>query len=63
VARGTFVKINGVEQNAPVPRFSRTPAQTPEAPRRSGEDTDAILAEAGYSPQQIQELRTAGALT
>ena len=63
VARGTFVKINGVEQNAPVPRFSRTPAQTPEAPRRAGEDTDAILGEAGFSRQQIDELRASGALT
>jgi alpha-methylacyl-CoA racemase len=57
------VKINGVEQNAPAPRFSRTPAQTPEAPRRSGEDTDAILSEAGFSRQQIDELRAGGALT
>jgi alpha-methylacyl-CoA racemase len=63
VARRTFVTINGVEQNAPVPRFSRTPAATPEAPRRSGEDTEAILADAGFSPQQIAELRAAGALT
>ena len=63
VARGSFVNINGVEQNAPAPRFSRTPAQTPEAPRRSGEDTDAVLAEAGFSRQQIEELRASGALT
>jgi alpha-methylacyl-CoA racemase len=63
VARGSFVSINGVQQNAPAPRFSRTPAQTPEAPRRAGEDTDAVLSEAGFTPQQIQDLRTSGAVT
>jgi alpha-methylacyl-CoA racemase len=63
VARGTVVEINGVEQNAPAPRFSRTPAQMPAAPRRAGEDTDALLTEAGFSPQQIEELRASGALT
>jgi alpha-methylacyl-CoA racemase len=63
VARGTYVKINGVEQNAPVPRFSRTPAETPAAPRRAGEDTDAVLTEAGFSRAQIEELRSSGALT
>jgi alpha-methylacyl-CoA racemase len=63
LARGTLVKINGVEQNAPAPRFSRTPAQMPEAPRRAGEDTDVLLTEAGFSPQQIEELRSSGALT
>jgi alpha-methylacyl-CoA racemase len=63
VARGSVVNINGVEQNAPAPRFSRTPAQTPDAPRRAGEDTDAVLTEAGFSRQQIDELRASGALT
>jgi alpha-methylacyl-CoA racemase len=63
VARGSFVSVNGVEQNAPAPRFSRTPATTPDAPRRAGEDTDAVLTEAGFTRQQIEDLRTAGALT
>jgi crotonobetainyl-CoA:carnitine CoA-transferase CaiB-like acyl-CoA transferase len=35
----------------------------PEAPRRAGEDTDAILTEAGLSRRQIDELRASGALT
>jgi alpha-methylacyl-CoA racemase len=63
VARRTFITVNGVEQNAPAPRFSRTQAETPEAPRRPGEDTDAVLADAGFSPKQIEELRAVGALT
>ena len=63
VARETFVTVNGVEQNAPAPRFSRTPSQTPEAPRRAGEDTDAVLTDAGFTEGQIAELRAGGALT
>jgi alpha-methylacyl-CoA racemase len=55
--------VNGVEQNAPVPKFSRTPAQTPEAPRRAGEDTEAVLTDAGFTAQQIDALRASGALT
>jgi alpha-methylacyl-CoA racemase len=63
VARRTFVTVNGVEQNAPAPRFSRTPSHPPEAPRRPGEDTDAVLTDAGFTEKQIQELRASGALT
>jgi alpha-methylacyl-CoA racemase len=63
VARGTFVNVNGVEQNAPAPRFSRTQTAPVATPRRAGEDTDAVLAEAGFSRQQIEQLRAAGALT
>ena len=63
VARKTVVTVGGIEQNAPAPRFSRTPAETPEAPHRAGEDTDAVLTEAGFSRAQIEELRSSGALT
>jgi alpha-methylacyl-CoA racemase len=63
VARETFVTVNGVEQNAPAPRFSRTPSRVPEAPRRAGEDTDAVLTDAGFTEGQIAELRAGGALT
>lgn len=63
VARGTFVNVNGVEQNAPAPRFSRTHIAPVQAPHRAGEDTDAVLSEAGFSQQEIDRLRAAGALT
>ncbi len=36
VARGAFVDIAGITQPAPAPRFSATPAATPEAPQASG---------------------------
>jgi alpha-methylacyl-CoA racemase len=37
VARGTFVRIDDIEQPAPVPRFSATPAAVPEAPLAAGD--------------------------
>ncbi|MCR5980587.1 CoA transferase [Gordonia jinghuaiqii] len=44
-ARDAFVQIDGIDQPAPAPRFSRTPAAVPTGPRLPGEDTDAVLAE------------------
>ncbi|GAA0727398.1 CoA transferase [Dactylosporangium roseum] len=41
-ARRAVVEVEGVVQPAPVPRFSRTPAGIPRAPRRRGEDTDRV---------------------
>ncbi len=35
-ARGAFVDIDGITQPAPAPRFSATPAATPEAPQPAG---------------------------
>lgn len=42
-ARAGFVDVAGLSQPAPAPRFSRTPARVPTAPRLPGEDTDAVL--------------------
>jgi alpha-methylacyl-CoA racemase len=44
-SRAGFVEISGVSQPAPAPRFSRTPAPTPTAPRIPGEDTKDVLVE------------------
>jgi alpha-methylacyl-CoA racemase len=44
-ARAGFVEVGGVSQPAPAPRFSRTPAIAPTAPRLPGEDTEQVLAE------------------
>jgi alpha-methylacyl-CoA racemase len=42
-ARDTIITVDGVEQAAPAPRFSRTPAGRPTAPRPPGADQDAVL--------------------
>ncbi|WP_298608168.1 CaiB/BaiF CoA-transferase family protein [uncultured Thiothrix sp.] len=62
-ARGSFVRVENVLQSAPAPRFSRTPAKAPIAPTAVGGDTNLLLAELGYSPEQIANMRTTGALT
>lgn len=63
VARGTFISVDGVPQAAPAPRFSRTAAEPVRKPRRVGEDTEAVLSEAGFSKQELERLRRAGAMT
>lgn len=56
-ARGTFVEIDGVTQPAPAPRFSRTATATPGAPSSPGADSEAILADWGFTQQSIEALR------
>jgi alpha-methylacyl-CoA racemase len=62
VARRTFVEVGGVVQNAPAPRFSRTPASTPVPGHAAGLDTEAVLLEAGLSQAEFLRLRTVGAV-
>ena len=61
--RGTYISIDGLEQPAPAPRFSRTNCDTPGSPRAEGADTDAVLRDAGFSDEDIAGLRETGALT
>lgn len=61
-ARQTIIDIDGVKQAAPAPRFSRTPARTPEPPRLPGQDTRTVLQSLGYSTQQIDTLLDSGAI-
>jgi len=55
--RRMFVEVAGVEQPAPAPRFSRTPAavQRPASPPAA--DTDAVLADWGFPNAEIARLR------
>jgi len=62
VARGTFTTVDGVEQNAPAPRFSRTPGAIAHAARTAGADTDAAFADWGVAPNDVAALRAAGAV-
>ncbi|MCC2971227.1 CaiB/BaiF CoA-transferase family protein [Massilia sp. IC2-476] len=56
-ARRTFVDIDGVTQPAPAPRFSRSVPRTPAAPSSAGANSDAILADWGFTQQSIEALR------
>ena len=61
-ARRAFIEVDGVEQNAPAPRFSRSAPGPVRGPAWPGEHTDAVLAEAGFPPEAIAALRSSGAL-
>ncbi|MBL6080902.1 CoA transferase [Belnapia sp. T18] len=58
-ARGTFLARDGVVQPAPAPRFSRTPAE-PGPPARAA--PDEILADCGFTADDIAALRSAQAI-
>ncbi len=60
VAREIFVRKFGLDQAAPAPRFSATPSSIRTPPPSIGEHTHDVLAELGYSQQQIDELVSAG---
>ena len=56
IARRTFLDLDGVFQPAPAPRYSATTLDRPDPPRREGQDGAAILADLGYSSNEISEL-------
>lgn len=54
LARGAFVTVDGVTQPAPLPRFSRTPAQIQHGPRAAGEGGAAALRDWGLDAKLCQ---------
>ena len=61
-ARGTFTEVAGVTQPAPAPIFSETRSEIASAPPDLGQDTDSVLAAAGYSDAQLANLREQGVI-
>ena len=60
-ARATFVRIDGIDQGGPAPRFSRTRPTLPTPPQAP--DTDTASALAGWlAPHRIAALRADGVL-
>jgi len=62
IARRTFLDLDGVFQPAPAPRYSGMVLDRPDPPRREGEDGEVILAELGYSKDEIENMRVEGVL-
>jgi alpha-methylacyl-CoA racemase len=60
VARGSFVTQAKVEQPAPAPRFSATPAALRRDPPERGAGGGAALAEWGFSDGEIASLKESG---
>jgi alpha-methylacyl-CoA racemase len=63
VARGTFVDTGGGQVvPGPAPRFSRTPGAVQRPAEWPGQSTDEGLGAWGFSPDEITDLRSAGAV-
>lgn len=62
LARGAFVDIGGITQPAPAPRLSRTPGWVKGPPQEAGRQSRALLADWGFTPQEIDALHTSGAV-
>jgi alpha-methylacyl-CoA racemase len=56
IARGAFIEVGGVVQNAPAPRFSDSSPDSPSPPPPPGRDSEELLSEAGYSGDEIEQL-------
>ena len=61
-ARKTIVEEHGSPQPAPAPRFSRTPGEIQGPSRLGGDDTDATLADWGFTDADIAALHDSGAI-
>jgi alpha-methylacyl-CoA racemase len=57
--RQAFVDVNGQWQNAPAPRFSRTPPAQPQIARQGPEVVSALLQRWGYEPGAIGNILAA----
>ena len=55
-ARNSFLEIDGVMQQAPAPRFSRTSPEISHGARIPGQDTVSVLKDYGFSPEEIDAL-------
>ena len=62
IARASFLDIGGVPQPAPAPRFSHTPAPPPRPPEHPGEQTPSVLADWGFTPEEVAQLINANVL-
>jgi alpha-methylacyl-CoA racemase len=60
--RESFIKVDGIAQPAPAPRFLGTPSRVQRPPARIGEHTDAVLKDWGFSGDEIAQLHGSGAV-
>jgi alpha-methylacyl-CoA racemase len=60
--RASFVDVAGISQPAPAPRFSVTPSDTPNPPRRTGDGGRSALLEWGVPLTEIDRLTSTKAL-
>ncbi len=61
--RRAFTEVEGVIQPAPTPRFSKTPGSVQCPPAAAGKDNFDALSDWGFSEEEIEELKAAGAIS
>ncbi|MFK7957539.1 MAG: CaiB/BaiF CoA transferase family protein [Lysobacterales bacterium] len=61
-ARESYVRVDGIRQPAPAPRFSRTPSSIAHAPTEPGEHDQEALSQWGLSASEIEQLASQGVL-
>lgn len=61
-ARESYIEVDGYQQPAPAPRFSRTPSSVKHGLHQQGQDTHDILASLELSPNEIQSLIEQGSV-
>jgi len=61
-ARNSFQEVDGVMQQAPAPRFSRTTPEISHGARIPGEDTVSVLKDYGFSSDEIDTLSADGVI-
>ena len=60
LARDSFAELDGVIQQSPAPRFSRTSPELTHSARMSGQDSRGILERAGFEAADIDQLVAEG---
>ncbi len=61
-ARNAYIEVDGYQQPAPAPRFSRTPSAVTHGQNPAGSDTVQVLEALGYTAEQICEFKARGAV-
>ena len=61
-ARQSYFKVDGVNQPAPAPKFSRSKCAPPHVPHAEGADTNEVLETWGFATEDIERLTKAGVL-
>jgi len=62
-ARNSFMEVDGVMQQAPAPRFSRTSPVISHGARVPGQDTTSVLEDYGFGADEIAQLRASGVVS
>ncbi len=61
-ARSTFIEVDGINQPAPAPRFSRTPGEVRYGTHKPGADSVQVLVDWGFSNAEINQLQADGVI-